>query len=36
MLAVRRVCAPTLYWVRTRPVVSSNGNRDEVRSFVGT
>ena len=24
--SVRRVCAPTLYWDRIRPVVSSSGN----------
>jgi hypothetical protein len=35
-LWVRRVCAPTLYCVRLRPVVSSSGKRPEVRSCVGT
>jgi hypothetical protein len=34
--AVRRVCAPTLYWLRMRPVVSSSGKRGPVRSSVGT
>jgi len=25
LLAVRRVCAPTLYWLRMRPVVRMSG-----------
>ena len=35
ILSVRRVCAPTLYWLRMRPVVSSSGKRGPVRSSVG-
>src|SRR5882762_9327951 len=33
---VRRVCAPTLYWLNIRPVVSISGNRLVERSVVGT
>ena len=36
VLPVRRVCAPTLYWLRMRPVVSSSGKRGPVFSSVGT
>ena len=35
-LLVRRVCAPTLYCVRMRPVVSSSGYLRVARSLVGT
>src|SRR2546430_8562453 len=35
-LLVRRVCAPTLYCVRIRPVVRISGNRLVERSLVGT
>jgi hypothetical protein len=35
-LAVRRVCAPTLYCESTRPVVSSSGKRRVTFSSVGT
>ena len=34
--AVRRVCAPTLYCDRIRPVVSSSGKRGPTFSSVGT
>ena len=34
--AVRRVWAPTLYWLRIRPVVRSSGNLRVLRSSVGT
>ena len=34
-LAVRRVWAPTLYWLRMRPVVSSSGKRGPIFSSVG-
>ena len=34
-LFVRRVCAPTLYCVRMRPVVRISGYRRVVRSVVG-
>ncbi|KAG0772323.1 hypothetical protein G6F21_014499 [Rhizopus arrhizus] len=33
---VRRVCAPTLYCDRMRPVVNSSGKRRVLRSSVGT
>ena len=36
MLAVRRVWAPTLYWLRIRPVVRISGKRRVLRSSVGT
>ncbi len=36
MFPVRRVCAPTLYCDRMRPVVSSSGNRGPTFSSVGT
>ena len=36
VLAVRRVWAPTLYWLRIRPVVRISGNRRVERSVVGT
>ncbi len=34
--SVRRVCDPTLYWLRMRPVVSSSGKRRVPFSSVGT
>ena len=34
-LSVRRVCAPTLYWLRMRPVVRISGKLRLVRSGVG-
>ena len=36
LLSVRRVCAPTLYWLRMRPVVRISGKREFERSGVGT
>ncbi len=36
MFAVRRVCAPTLCWLSTLPVVSNSGNLRLVRSFIAT
>ncbi len=36
MLPVRRVWAPTLYWLRMRPVVRMSGKRGPTRSSVGT
>ena len=36
VFAVRRVCWPTLYWLRMRPVVRISGKRGPVRSSVGT
>ena len=36
LFAVRRVWAPTLYWLSTRPVVSSSGNLRVAFSSVGT
>ena len=35
-LSVRRVCAPTLYCDKIRPVVSSKGKRRVLRSSLGT
>ena len=36
LFAVRRVCAPTLYWLKIRPVVRSNGNLRVDFSSVAT